>query len=158
MSLGRTVRRTRCLAGSKPVKVHSAEEHFLARLPATPRLWRGCLLARLFSPIALATLWSRLPSAASLSGISLGSQRTRFFRYPPEPRCYGACRLSAAALAPVALTRSSQQVSSMRHAVDEVYDEFVAAETDKSVPRAISTLPVTPARPFIGIPRSPMRR
>ena len=23
----------------------------------------------------------------------------------------------------------------MRHAVDEVYDEFVAAETDKSVPR-----------------------
>ena len=36
----------------------------------------------------------------------------------------------------------------MRHAVDEVYDEFVAAETDKSVPRAISTEPVTPARPF----------
>jgi len=29
-----------------------------------------------------------------------------------------------------------------------VYDEFVAAETDKSVPRAISTEPVTPARPF----------
>ena len=36
----------------------------------------------------------------------------------------------------------------MRHAVDEVYDEFVAAEADKSVPRAISTKPVTPARPF----------
>ena len=31
------------------------------------------------------------------------------------------------------------QVSSMRHAVDEVYDEFVAAETDRSVPPAISS-------------------
>jgi ATP-binding cassette subfamily C protein len=40
------------------------------------------------------------------------------------------------------------QVSSMRHAVDEVYAEFVAAEIDRSVPRAIGTEPVTPARPF----------
>src|SRR5206468_11054342 len=40
------------------------------------------------------------------------------------------------------------QVSSMRHAVDEVYDEFVAAETDKSVPRVISTEPATLASPF----------
>jgi ABC-type multidrug transport system fused ATPase/permease subunit len=40
------------------------------------------------------------------------------------------------------------QVSSMRHAVDEVYDEFVAAETDKSIPRVISTEPVTVASRF----------
>src|SRR5262249_7092393 len=40
------------------------------------------------------------------------------------------------------------QISSMRHAVDEVYDEFVGAETDKSVPRAISTELVTTERPF----------
>ena len=33
----------------------------------------------------------------------LAAKRTRFFRYPPEPRRYGACGLSAAALAPVAL-------------------------------------------------------
>ena len=41
----------------------------------------------------------------------------------------------------------------MRHAVDEVYDEFVAAETDKSVPRAMSTDLLTPASPFLGITR-----
>ena len=40
------------------------------------------------------------------------------------------------------------QVSSMRHAVDEVYDEFVAAETDKSLPRPISVQSVMPANPF----------
>src|SRR5205814_5190407 len=31
------------------------------------------------------------------------------------------------------------QISSMRHVVDEVYDEFFAAETDKSIPRAIGS-------------------
>jgi len=40
------------------------------------------------------------------------------------------------------------QVSSMRHAVDEVYDEFVAAETDKSIPSAISVEYFTPANLF----------
>src|SRR5438046_3485386 len=40
------------------------------------------------------------------------------------------------------------QVSSMRHAVDEVYDEFVAVETDKSILPVISVESVTPANPF----------
>jgi ABC-type multidrug transport system fused ATPase/permease subunit len=40
------------------------------------------------------------------------------------------------------------QISSMRHAVDEVYDEFVAAETDKSVPPAISYEVLAPAQPL----------
>src|SRR5437763_2825200 len=40
------------------------------------------------------------------------------------------------------------QVSSMRHAVDEVYDEFVAVETDKSILPVISVEYVTPANPF----------
>src|SRR5438445_11356651 len=40
------------------------------------------------------------------------------------------------------------QVSSMRHAVDEVYDEFVAAETDKSTPPVIRVESVMPANPF----------
>jgi ATP-binding cassette subfamily C protein len=40
------------------------------------------------------------------------------------------------------------QVSSMRHAVDEVYDEFVEAETDGSVSPAISSDALAPARPF----------
>ena len=40
------------------------------------------------------------------------------------------------------------QVSSMRHAVDEVYDEFVEAETDGSVSPAISSDALARARPF----------
>jgi ABC-type multidrug transport system fused ATPase/permease subunit len=41
------------------------------------------------------------------------------------------------------------QVSSMRHAVDEVYDEFVAAETEESIPSLITVEPVTPVRPLV---------
>jgi len=40
------------------------------------------------------------------------------------------------------------QVSSMRHAVDEVYDEFVAAETDKSISSALSSEALARAKPF----------
>jgi ATP-binding cassette subfamily C protein len=40
------------------------------------------------------------------------------------------------------------QVSSMRHAVDEVYDEFVAAETDRSIPAAIGSDVLVRAKPF----------
>jgi ABC-type multidrug transport system fused ATPase/permease subunit len=41
------------------------------------------------------------------------------------------------------------QVSSMRHAVDEVYDEFVAAETDPSIPRAPSSDFLARVRPYV---------
>src|SRR5438034_1470846 len=40
------------------------------------------------------------------------------------------------------------QVSSMRHAVDEVYDEFVAVETDRSISAAISSDVLARAKPF----------
>ena len=40
------------------------------------------------------------------------------------------------------------QVSSMRHAVDEVYDEFVAVETDRSISAAISSDVVARAKPL----------
>src|SRR5213079_2127015 len=40
------------------------------------------------------------------------------------------------------------QISSMRHAVDEVYDEFVAADTDRSVLPATSSSALAPERPF----------
>jgi ABC-type multidrug transport system fused ATPase/permease subunit len=36
----------------------------------------------------------------------------------------------------------------MRHTVDEVYDEFIAAEVDRSIPPVIGAEPVTPASPF----------
>jgi ABC-type multidrug transport system fused ATPase/permease subunit len=41
------------------------------------------------------------------------------------------------------------QVSSMRHAVDEVYDEFVAVETDRSISAAISSDVLARAKPFV---------
>ena len=136
------------LSGIKPVKVHRAEEHFLARFAG-----HSAIMARMFA---------RTPVFANSA------------RYFVEPLAFGGLvvavlvlaargrdfsdilpNLGVMALAGYRLLPSLQllyaqltQVSSMRHAVDEVYDEFVAAETDKSVPRAISTEPVTPARPF----------
>jgi ABC-type multidrug transport system fused ATPase/permease subunit len=136
------------LSGIKPVKVHRAEEHFLARFAG-----HSAIMARMYA---------RTPVLANSA------------RYFVEPLAFGGLvvavlvlaargrdfsdilpNLGVMALAGYRLLPSLQllyaqltQVSSMRHAVDEVYDEFVAAETDKSVPRAISTEPVTPARPF----------
>ena len=136
------------LAGIKPVKVHRAEEHFLARFAG-----HSAIMARMFA---------RTPVFANSA------------RYFVEPLAFGGLvvavlllvargrdfsdilpNLGVMALAGYRLLPSLQllyaqvtQVSSMRHAVDEVYDEFVAAETDKSVSRVISTEPVTSARPF----------
>ena len=136
------------LGGIKPVKVHRAEEHFLRRFAS-------------YSAV-VAQAYSRLPVFANSA------------RYLVEPLAFGGLvvavlllaargrdfsdilpNLGVMALAGYRLLPSLQllysqltQVSSMRHAVDEVYDEFVAAETDKSIPRVISTEPVTLASPF----------
>jgi ABC-type multidrug transport system fused ATPase/permease subunit len=136
------------LGGIKPVKVHRAEEHFLSRFGG-----HSAIMARMYA---------RTPVFANSA------------RYVVEPLAFGGLvvavlvlaargrdfsdilpNLGVMALAGYRLLPSLQllyaqltQVSSMRHAVDEVYDEFVAAEIDRSVPRAIRTEPVTPARPF----------
>jgi len=136
------------LGGIKPVKVHRVEEHFLARFAG-----HSAIMARMFA---------RTPVFANSA------------RYVVEPLAFGGLvvavlllaakgrdfsdilpNLGVMALAGYRLLPSLQllyaqltQVSSMRHAVDEVYDEFAAAETDKSVPREISTEPITPARAF----------
>ena len=136
------------LGGIKPVKVHRAEEHFLSRFAS-----HSAVVARMNA---------RLPVFANSA------------RYLVEPLAFGGLvvavlllaakgrdfsdilpNLGVMALAGYRLLPSLQllyaqltQISSMRHAVDEVYNEFVAAETDKSVPRAISTELVTTARPF----------
>jgi ATP-binding cassette, subfamily B, bacterial PglK len=135
------------LGGIKPVKVHHAEEHFLARFSG-----HSAIMARMYA---------RTPIFANSA------------RYFVEPLAFGGLvvavlilaargrdfsdilpNLGVMALAGYRLLPSIQlvyaqltQISSMRHAVDEVYDEFIAAETDKSVP-PISTEPVTPARAF----------
>ena len=136
------------LGGIKPVKVHRAEEHFLSRFAS-----HSAVVARMNA---------RLPVFANSA------------RYLVEPLAFGGLvvavlllaakgrdfsdilpNLGVMALAGYRLLPSLQllyaqltQISSMRHAVDEVYNEFVAAETDKSVPRAISTELVTTARPL----------
>ena len=136
------------LGGIKPVKVHRAEEHFLARFAG-----HSAIIARMFA---------RTPVFANSA------------RYFVEPLAFGGLvvavlvlaargrdfsdilpNLGVMALAGYRLLPSLQllyaqltQVSSMRHAVDEVYDEFVAAETDKSLPRPISVQSVMPANPF----------
>jgi ABC-type multidrug transport system fused ATPase/permease subunit len=137
------------LGGIKPVKVHRAEEHFLARFAG-----HSAIMARMFA---------RTPVFANSA------------RYFVEPLAFGGLvvavlvlaargrdfsdilpNLGVMALAGYRLLPSLQllyaqvtQVSSMRHAVDEVYDEFVAAETDKLFPRAVSTEPAAQARPFL---------
>ena len=136
------------LGGIKPIKVHRAEEHFLARFAR-----HSAIIARMYA---------RMPVFANTA------------RYLVEPVAFGGLvvavvllamrgrdfsdilpNLGVMALAGYRLLPSLQllygqltQVSSMRHAVDEVYDEFVAAETDKSVPPAITTEVLAPAQPL----------
>src|SRR5207247_2095835 len=136
------------LGGIKPVKVHRAEQRFLSRFAKHSAV--------------LAKMSARLPV--------LGNSA----RYLVEPLAFGGLvvavllraangrdfsdilpNLGVMALAGYRLLPSLQllysqltQVSTMRHAVDEVYDEFAAAETDGSVSPAISSDALARARPF----------
>ena len=136
------------LGGIKAVKVHRAEEHFLARFAN-----HSSIMARMFA---------RTPIFANSA------------RYIVEPLAFGGLvaavlvlairgrdfsdilpNLGVMALAGYRLLPSLQllyaqltQVSSMRHAVDEVYDEFVAAEADRSVSTLLNAEPVTSVNPL----------
>ena len=136
------------LSGIKPVKVHRAEEHFLNRFSR-----HSAVLAR---------TGTRMPIFANSA------------RYLVEPLAFGGLvvavlllaargrdfsdilpNLGVMALAGYRLLPSLQllygqltSISSVRHVVDEVYGEFVAAETDKSIrPESISDV-LAPARPL----------
>ena len=136
------------LGGIKPVKVHSAEEYFLSRFSRHSAV--------------IAQMYARMPVFANSA------------RYLVEPLAFGGLvvavlllaargrdfsdilpNLGVMALAGYRLLPSLQllyaeltQVSSMRHAVDEVYEEFIAAETDRSIPSAMRFDSVTPASPL----------
>ena len=136
------------LSGIKAVKVHRAEEHFLSRFAKHSAV--------------MAQMYAQLPVFANSA------------RYLVEPLAFGGLvlavlllaakgrdfsdilpNLGVMALAGYRLLPSLQllygqltQISTMRHAVDEVYDEFAAAETDSSIPRVMSSDGVTPAAPF----------
>jgi len=121
------------LGGIKPVKVHRAEEHFLnrfarhsavvarmnARLPifgSSPRY--------VLEPIAFAGL--------VVAVMLLAAKGRDFSDILPN---LGVMAVAGYRLLPALQLLYSQltQVSSMRHAVGEVYDEFVAAESDQSI-------------------------
>jgi len=134
------------LGAIKPVKVHRAEEHFLSRF------------ANHSSVVARMNAW--LPVFSNSA------------RYVVEPLAFGGLvvavlllaakgrdfsdilpNLGVMALAGYRLLPSLQllygqltQVSSMRHAVDEVYDEFATAEIEKSIPSIVRIESVTPTR------------
>ncbi len=136
------------LGGIKPVKVHRAEEHFLDRFAG-----HSAIIARMYA---------RTPVFANSA------------RYFVEPLAFGGLvvavlvlaargrdfsdilpNLGVMALAGYRLLPSLQllyaqltQVSSMRHAVDEVYDEFVAAGANGAIPSVFSTESVAPASPL----------
>jgi ABC-type multidrug transport system fused ATPase/permease subunit len=136
------------LGGIKPVKVHRAEEHFLSRFGKHSAV--------------VAKMNARLPVFANSA------------RYLVEPIAFGGLvvavlllavkgrdfsdilpNLGVMALAGYRLLPSLQllysqltQVSSMRHAVDEVYDEFVAAETDTSISPEVISDAIARARPL----------
>jgi ABC-type multidrug transport system fused ATPase/permease subunit len=136
------------LGGIKPVKVHRAEEHFLSRFSRHSAV--------------IAQMNARMPVLANSA------------RYLVEPLAFGGLvfavlllalrgrdfsdilpNLGVMALAGYRLLPSLQllysqlsSISSVRHAVDEVYDEFVAAETDGSVLPGTSRDGLIPVMPF----------
>jgi ATP-binding cassette, subfamily B, bacterial PglK len=136
------------LGGIKPVKVHRAEEHFLARFAG-----HSAILAKMNARVSIFSNSARylvepLAFGGLVVAVLLFAARGRDFSdILPN---LGVMALAGYRLLPSLQLLYSQltQVSSMRHAVDEVYDEFVAAETDRSVPPAISSDALARARPF----------
>ena len=136
------------LSGIKPVKVHRAEEHFLnrfarhsaviaqtnARLPIFSNSARYLVEPLAFGGLVVAVLL-------------LAAKGRDFSDILPN---LGVMALAGYRLLPSLQLLYSQltQISSVRHALNEVYDEFVAAETDKSIPPEIIGDALAPARPL----------
>jgi ABC-type multidrug transport system fused ATPase/permease subunit len=135
------------LGGIKPVKVHRAEEHFLGRFAG-----HSAILAKMGARMAIFNSARYLVEPLAFAGLVvavllLAARGRDFSDILPN---LGVMALAGYRLLPSLQLLYSQvtQVSSMRHAVDEVYDEFVEAETDGSVSPAISSDVLARARPL----------
>jgi ATP-binding cassette, subfamily B, bacterial PglK len=136
------------LGGIKPVKVHRAEEHFLARFAG-----HSAIIAKMNARVPVFANSARyLVEPLAFGGLVvavllLAARGRDFSDILPN---LGVMALAGYRLLPSLQLLYSQltQVSSMRHAVDEVYDEFVEAETDRSASLAIRSDRVTSATPF----------
>jgi ABC-type multidrug transport system fused ATPase/permease subunit len=118
------------LGGIKPVKVHRAEEHFLSRFA-----WHSAIVAQMFARVPIVANSARyLVEPLAFGGLVLAvlmlAVRGRDFSdILPN---LGVMALAGYRLLPALQLLYGQvtQISSMRHTVDEVYDEFIAAESD----------------------------
>src|SRR4030095_6567013 len=136
------------LSGIKPVKVHRAEEHFLARFAG-----HSAIMARMLARTPIFANSARYfvePLAFGglvVAVLVLAARGRDFSDILPN---LGVMALAGYRLLPSLpfLYAQLTQVSSMRHTVDEVYDEFVAAETDRSVSPGIKGDALAVARPF----------
>ena len=135
------------LGGIKPVKVHRAEEHFLARFAG-----HSAIIAKMNARVSIFNSARYLVEPLAFGGLVvavllLAARGRDFSDILPN---LGVMALAGYRLLPSLQLLYSQltQVSSMRHAVDEVYDEFVEAETDGSVSPARSGDDLARARPF----------
>ena len=136
------------LGGIKLVKVHRAEEHFLSKFAT-----HSAVVARMNSRL---TIFGNSPRYV-LEPLAFGGLVVAVLLLAAKGRDFSDIlpNLGVMALAGYRLLPSLQllysqlnQISAMRHAVDEVYDEFVAAETDRSILPAISTDALARATPF----------
>lgn len=136
------------LGGIKVVKVHRAEEHFLGRFA-----YHSSIMARMFARTPIFANSARY----IVEPLAFGGLVTAVLVLAARGRDFSDIlpNLGVMALAGYRLLPSLQllyaqltQVSSMRHAVDEVYDEFVTAETDRSVAALINAERVTSVNPL----------
>lgn len=136
------------LGGIKPVKVHHAEEHFLGRFAK-----HSAITARMYARLPVFANSARyLVEPIAFGGLVvavllLAARGRDFSDILPN---LGVMALAGYRLLPSLQLLYSQltQISSMRHAVDEVYDEFAVAEADKSVSTTVVRDVLARAKPF----------
>src|SRR6516165_6406278 len=127
------------LGAIKPVKVHHAEEHFLSRFAN-----HSSVVARMnawlpvFSNSARYVVEPLAFGGLVVAVLLLAAKGRDFSDILPN---LGVMALAGYRLLPSLQLLYSQltQISSVRHALDEVYDEFVAAESDRSIQPAKSS-------------------
>ena len=118
------------LSGIKPLKVHRAEEHFLSRFAG-----HSAIVAQMFARVPIVANSARYlvePLAFGglvLAVLVLAARGRDFSDILPN---LGVMALACYRLLPALQSLYAQitQLTSMRHALDEVYDEFVAAESE----------------------------
>ena len=136
------------LGGIKPVKVHHAEEHFLSRFSR-----HSAVVARMNARVpvfanSVRYLVEPLAFGGLVVAVLLLAARGRDFSdILPN---LGVMALAGYRLLPSLQLLYSQltQISSVRHALDEVYDEFVTAESDGSALPTAGGDSLIPVMPF----------